>query len=207
MVKHLTGEASYAFSASLDGQPIRWDPCAVIGWVSNTRHGPAGGLQVLRESVAKVAAVTGTTWRYDGEVADLAATAYLPTKAGAYPPVLLGWTDGASSDLLRGRAANVLGVTRTAWFGTDDGKGARSAATRAAVVALDRTDKLPLRGGSSWTAVTLHELAHAFGLDHVSDSSQLMASTLGRDTADLQAGDRAGLARLGRAAGCLTVTA
>jgi hypothetical protein len=51
--------------------------------------------------------------------------------------------------------------------------------------------------------VLLHELAHAVGLGHVSDATQLMnafASTAGPTT--YAAGDLTGLWQLGAAAGC-----
>jgi hypothetical protein len=201
-----TSSAQYRFSSLLDGQPVRWDPCTPIHWSSNTARGPVGGLDVLKASVARIAALTGTTWVYDGATAATPSTAYLPkTPTTANKPVLLGWTDGTSSDLLAGRPAAVLGMTRTVWFGTDDGRGHRVAATRAAVVALDRTDRLPLRGALSWSATTLHELGHVMGLDHPSDTRQLMSATLPAAATDLQTGDRTGLARIGRAAGCVTV--
>ena len=196
---------SYAFSTLLDGKPVRFDPCTPIQWTSNTSRGPAGGLDVLKAAVARVAAVTGTTWEYVGASTATPAGSYLPTRAqSSYPPVLIGWTDGASSDLLAGQAANVLGMTRTAWFGVQMPDGSKIAATRAAVIALDRTDALPLTGANSWSTVALHEVAHAMGLGHVSDKTQLMASILPPVT-DLQAGDQAGLQRVGRAAGCVTV--
>jgi hypothetical protein len=195
----------FAFTSLLDGVPVRWNPCAAIPWVSNARRGPAGGLEVLKAAVAKIAATTGTTWVYKGDVATVPRTGYLPRAAQrSYPPVLIGWADATTSDLLRGKPRAVLGVTRTAWFGIDDGT-RRVAATRAAVVALDRTDRLPLRGASSWSSVALHELGHAFGLDHPSSASQLMAATLPRNLAGLQYGDVAGLKRLGRSAGCVVV--
>lgn len=199
---------SYAFSSVLDGRPVRWDPCAPIRWTANTTRGPAGGLDVLKASVARVAALTGTTWQYAGPSATVPTSAYLPrTARPAYAPVLIGWTDAAASDLLRGQAGSVLGMTRTSWFGVQTPDGRTVAATRAAVIALDRTDRLPLRGGTSWTSVTLHELGHAMGLAHVKDTRQLMAPVLPRALADLQAGDRAGLVRLGRTAGCVNVPA
>jgi hypothetical protein len=201
-----TKASSYRFSSLLDGQPVRWNPCAPLHWRSNTARGPAGGLAVLKESVARIGQLTGTTWVYDGTSTAAPNTAYLPTTAPTVDkPVLLGWTDATSSDLLRGRPQQVLAMTRTVWFGMDDGAGHRAAAIRAAVVALDRTDKLPLRGATSWSATTLHELGHVMGLDHPSDAQQLMAATLPRGVSDLQAGDRTGLTKLGRAAGCVVI--
>ena len=200
------GTASYAFSSVVDSKPVRWNPCAPIRWTSNTSRGPAGGLDVLKASVARIAAVTGTSWQYVGPTTKVPSVGYLPRSAvTAYPPVLIGWTDGTASDLLRAQPRSVLGMTRTAWFGVVKPDGRKVVATRAAVIALDRTDALPLRGATSWSAVVLHELGHSMGLAHPSDSRQLMASVLPRTIADLQTGDRDGLSRLGRTAGCITL--
>ena len=201
-----TASTSYTFSTLLDGQPVRWDPCTAIRWTANTARGPAGGLEVLQEAVNRIAQVTGTTWQYVGASTATATSAYLPKSAQAsYPPVLLGWTDGASSDLLAGQAQSVLGMTRTAWFGIQRSDGSKVAATRAAVIALDSADTLPLRGATSWKALALHELGHVMGLGHVGDRTQLMASVLPA-VSDLQAGDQAGLTRVGRTAGCVVVS-
>jgi hypothetical protein len=199
--------SSYRFSSLLDGQPVRWNPCQVIHWKANIARGPVGGLDVLKAAVAHIAYKTGTTWVYDGATTTVPNTAYLPkVPSNTNKAVLLGWTDGTASDLLRGKPAQVLGMTRTVWFGVDDGRGHRAAATRAAVVALDRTDKLPLRGVQSWSATALHELGHVMGLDHPADSRQLMAATL-PNVSTLQTGDNTGLNRVGRAAGCVTIPA
>ena len=200
------GTASYSFASVVDSKPVRWNPCAPIRWTANTARGPAGGLDVLKASVARIAATTGTTWQYVGPTTTVPTAAYLPrSSTAAYPPVLLGWTDGTASDLLRGQPRSVLGIARTAWFGVVKPDGRKVVATRAAVIALDRTDALPLRGGTSWTSVVLHELGHAMGLAHPADTSQLMATVLPRTLTDLQSGDRAGLTRLGRTAGCIVL--
>ena len=95
-------------------------------------------------------------------------------------------------------------LTRTAWFGiTRDG--VSTAAIKAAVVVLDRTDHLPLTGPVSWRTVALHELAHAMGLDHAGSSKELMYPVLSPTLTGLQAGDLEGLRRVGQAAGCTTV--
>jgi hypothetical protein len=199
--------ASYRFSSILDGQPVRWNPCQAIHWKANVARGPVGGLDVLKAAVAHIATTTGTTWVYDGPTTTVPSTAYLPkVPSNTNKAVVIGWTDGTASDLLRGKPAQVLGMTRTVWFGVDDGMGHRAAATRAAVVALDRTDRLPLRGVQSWSATALHELGHVMGLDHPADTRQLMAATL-PNVSTLQSGDNTGLQRLGRAAGCVTIPA
>jgi hypothetical protein len=199
--------ASYRFSSVLDGQPVRWNPCQAIHWKANVARGPVGGLDVLKAAVAHIAYVTKTTWVYDGATTTVPTTAYLPkTPTNVNKPVVIGWTDGTASDLLRYKPAAVLGMTRTVWFGVDDGMGHRVAATRAAVVALDRTDRLPLRGVQSWSATALHELGHVMGLDHPADTHQLMAATL-PNVATLQTGDETGLHRVGRDAGCVNIPA
>ena len=197
---------SYAFGSVLDGKPVRWNPCAPIRWTANLAGAPAGGLDVLKAAVSRVATFTGTRWVYVGPSRTVPTSAALPTRpAATYPPVLIGWTDAARSDLLRGQPRDVLGMTKTKWFGVQLPDGRKVAAMRSAVIALDRTDRLPLRGTLSWQTVVRHELGHVMGLGHVADRGQLMATVLPRGIGDFQPGDRAGLNRVGRLAGCVTV--
>ena len=197
---------SYAFASVLGGKPVRWNPCAPIRWTANLSGAPAGGLAVLKAAVSRVATFTGTRWVYVGPSRTAPTSAALAQRpAASYPPVLIGWSDAAKSDLLRGQPKNVLGMTKTKWFGVQLPGGQKVGATRSAVVALDRTDRLPLRGTTSWETVVRHELGHVMGLAHVSDRRQLLATVLPRGVADFQPGDRAGLNKLGRQAGCVTI--
>lgn len=197
---------SYSFSTVIDGKPVRYDPCTPIHWTSSTARGPAGGLQVLQEAVARVAAVSGTTWVYDGPAAAEPHTSQLPTApAASYPPINIGWSDASRSDVLARADKSSLGVASNKWFGLQYADGSKKAKMVGSVIALDRTKQLALRGGMSWKTVALHELAHAMGLGHVNDNDQLMDVGLSWTLTDLQNGDRAGLGALGRAAGCVTV--
>jgi Matrixin len=196
--------ASYAFSSVVSGKPVRWNPCAPIHWRANVARGPVGGLDVLKAAVTATAIATGTQWVYDGTTATSPTSSWLPTAPSTGKPVLIGWTDGAASDLLRGKAAQVLGMTRTVWFGHVLPTGT-VAATQGAVIALDRTDKLPLRGNASWSSVALHELGHAMGLAHPHDSGELMNAILPTNLSGLQSGDRGGLKLVGRSQGCISL--
>lgn len=196
--------SAFTIGDMLNGVPIHWNPCAPIHWQFRPAGAPVGGLTVLKQALAQISTATGFRFVYDGTVAAVPNTAWLPKTAALARPLLIGWGDGATSDLLRGKPTSVLGVTRTAWFGvTRDG--VSSAAIKAAVVVLDRTDHLPLTGPISWRTVALHELSHAMGLDHAGSSRQLMYPVLSRTLTGLQAGDLEGLRRVGKAAGCTTV--
>ena len=196
--------AAFRFSTLIEGKPVRWNPCAPIHYRIRTVGAPAGGVAAVNSAVARIAQATGTHWVLDGPSSATPTTGWLPQSASQTQPVLIGWTDAAHSDLLRGQARSVLGVTRTAWFGHTSAVGT-VVAIRGAVIALDRTDRIPATGGESWRSVTLHELGHAMGLDHAGSSGELMYPVLGSRLRDLQAGDLAGLARLGRSQGCITL--
>jgi hypothetical protein len=197
------GGASYAFSTVLSGSPVRWNPCAPIHWRYRTSGQVNGGFTQVVRAIARISKATGTTWVYDGAVTTAPTTAWLPKTASARPPVLIGWTTAAHSDLLRGQSPTVLGVTRTTWYGmTRDGR--TSASIHGAVIALNQGKRLPLTGAVSWYTVLLHELSHGMGAAHADSARQLMYPVLQPGLRDLQSGDLAGLAKLGRTQGCLS---
>jgi hypothetical protein len=200
----LTAGTAYAFSTMLSGQPVRWNPCRIIHWRYRTSGQITGGFSAVSKAVARIAKVTGTTWVYDGTTTTAPTTALLPKTSSARPPLVIGWTTAAKSDLLRGQPSNVLGVTRTTWYGLTE-NGTTLASIHGAVIALNQAKQLPLTGAVSWYAVTLHELGHAMGLAHAKSSRELMYPMLQPALGDLQSGDLTGLAHVGRAMGCLTV--
>jgi hypothetical protein len=178
--------SGYAVSTYYGGKPVRWDPCVTIHWRLRTSGAPAGALSTLRKAVARIASITGTHWVYDGTTASVPSTTLLPRSVHARPPVVLGWANSSTSDLLRNQPSGILGVTRTAWFGYTANSQAKAAIT-GAVIAFNSRQHLPLSGARSWYTVALHELGHTAGLAHVSSPSELMYPYLPK-LADLQAG-------------------
>lgn len=200
----VTTAQPYTFEALLQGKPVRWDPCTPIHWRYRTSGQIAGGFTQTVRAIARISRITGTTWVYDGAVTTAPTTAWLPKSAATRPPILIGWTTAAHSDLLQNQSPSVLGVTRMAWFGVTR-NGTTTAAIRSAVVALNQAKRLPLTGSVSWYTVLLHELSHAMGLGHSGLGSQLMYPVLPRGLTDLQSQDIAGLTQLGRAKGCIAL--
>lgn len=191
-----TGSA-YTFSATYNGRPVRWNPCTAIHWRFNPAGAPTSGLTVVKQSLASIALATGTAWVYDGTTTSVPTKSWLPTNA-TQRPVLIGWTTPTASNLLSNQAKAVLAVTQNSWVPVQ-GQGK----VLASVVALDRTDSLPITGPRSWRTVVLHELGHAMGLGHAGSSGALMNSQLSSTLASLASGDLLGLTKVGRAAGCL----
>ena len=194
----------YTFEALVAGKPVRWDPCTPIHWRYRTAGQVPGGFAQTVRAIARISKVTGTTWVFDGAVSTAPTTAWLPKTSATRPPVLIGWTTAAHSDLLQNQSPSVLGVTRMAWFGVTR-NGTSTAAIRSAVVALNQAKHLPLTGSVSWYTVLLHELSHAVGLGHSGLGSQLMYPVIPRGLTDLQSQDVAGLTKLGRTQGCITL--
>ncbi|MEI8081494.1 MAG: hypothetical protein WCI74_06570 [Actinomycetes bacterium] len=196
----------------------RWDPCQVTTYRINvkalTKSKRSGAVRDIKTAVGKLSAATGVAYSYRG------TTSYLPTATNwpdrAPAELIISYTDPRvskwSTTLLgsvgSSRAAGTGGYQYKAWSIT----GTRiwqSAIGRGYVVLNSRSDGQLSPGFGKRTTrgnLVLHELAHAVGLTHVGSKSQLMYPTMGRYTPNgYQSGDRAGLAAVGRAAGCIDV--
>lgn len=184
-----------------EGRPARWDPCAAIHYVVQTQGMPTGGRADLAAALARISKASGLQFTDDGDTDELPGrgrAAYQPARYGKrWAPLLVAWVPPARSDL--GLGDRVAGVTVAVAI-----PGPKGGSIVTGQVALNAEHRLPPGFGPGATEgeVLLHELAHAVGLGHVLDPTQVMYPQTTNSESQYGAGDRAGLAALGRPAGC-----
>lgn len=183
------------------GRPARWDPCEPIRYVVQAGWIPHAGWRDLDEALRRLTAASGLRFVSDGETDEMPSQdrpAYQPERYGErWAPVLIGWVPGESTDL--GLGDGVQGVSMAVAVPGREGPHLVSAQ-----VVLDASRRLAAGFGPGTTdgEVLLHELAHAVGLGHVLDPTQVMYPQATNSESEFGAGDRAGLAALGAPVGC-----
>lgn len=183
--------------------PIRWDPCRPIRYkVSVGTLVPASEIANVRAAFAVLgAALGGVTFAYDG-VTDVVPDSIDDARRAGTDIVIAFATPGpgpTGSDLLTGWEAGRGGMAAAGAPGPD---GAVSQRPTHGSVVLD-AEKWDVMSRHDRTILYLHEFGHAVGLDHPRDGRQIMSSGAYDLPTRYQPGDLAGLARLGRQAGCV----
>ncbi len=179
----------------------RWNPCEVIRWAYNPAAEGYAALPDMQQAMAKISGASGlrfsyvgsTTWRYLGSIAD-------PSFPADRADIVIGW---ANAGELPGLAGNVVGIGGGSGW-TADGGDVRVRITRGFLV-LDNGHVLP--GGfdrSGWGQISLHEILHALGLGHATESVQVMYGTAHSENIRFGAGDLTGMQRIGAGQGCLS---
>jgi hypothetical protein len=183
------------------GRIARWDPCTPIRFVVSSPWMPQHGRRDLVEALRRLSLASGLVFEDGGDTDELPSrgrAAYQPERYGdRWAPLLVGWVPPAATDL--GLGGGVQGVSLSVAVPGEQGGHLVSGQ-----VALNAGNRLPSGFGPAATEgeVLLHELAHAVGLGHVLDPTQVMYVQTTNNESEYGAGDRAGLAAVGAAAGC-----
>ena len=180
------------------GHAARWNPCTTIRVRVNHAdpRAPVDADRLVAVALRRLEAASGLHFEVVGP------TTFVPyAGTGLRQPdadLVIAWTDAATVPALAG---DVAGQGGAMWSTT-------KAASRIwhAHLVLDVEDPLApgFANGRSVGTALLHELGHTVGLTHVDEPTHVMATGLGDMSVPVfQAGDLAGLRRVGAAAGCL----
>lgn len=200
-------DPGYVLYSNSDGSIARWNPCKVIHYRVNDATGGPGALADVFSAVAQLESASGLQMVYDGPSADIPQTDYAANTDPDNPaPLLIAWASPSQSNALTG--GSELGYSGTAvksWTGADGVSHPMQIVSGYTVFA----NTANLAGGfgpASYATrgrLLLHELGHIAGLMHASDPNQVMYPIIDGRTGSYATGDRAGLAQVGAAAGCV----
>ena len=192
--------------------PLRWNGCQkAITWKVNLAAVPSAQrttvLSETKTAVARIASYTGFTFSYKGYTTEVPTPGSM-TKQTAELVVAYTSPTRTRYDL----SGSILGQGGLygAWVSrTVSGRTSYTAAALRGFVAIDTPQMLAqttggFGAGTKRTNLLMHELGHAFGLQHVSTTTQQMYPTLStRSPNGLASGDRYGLYKAGRTSGCI----
>lgn len=202
----------HAFLGRSPDGPYRWNPCQPIHYEVNLGNAPAGGIDDVREAIARVSEATGIEFVEDGTTArtvDMQLGRAFQSRIPGEPrylPLLIEWVPHEHFDF-------VADTKKAAAFGIPyRGFGDLAREYVSGVIAMDAGERLPSGFGMRYSEgmILLHEFGHVMGLAHVASPEELMWSPEISEVShpdlalsDWGPGDLEGLQALGREAGCL----
>ncbi len=207
--------ADHAFTDAARGVRYSFNPCRPIRYAVNTDDVGPDQLQLVQQGMAQVSAATGIEVRYVG-VSHQIPFGVEPTRPPLGQDLLIAWATAQEVPaLVAPGAVGVGGPVRLRE--ATDGRGRPVTEIVQSAVALDSEDLADSATYSqsyldtlpTWGEVILHELGHAFGLDHVAATDEIMYPDVGAGVypdgtfrGQYDAGDLAGLAVNGLGQGC-----
>lgn len=193
-------------------QVVRWNGCqSAITYKVNLGAVPSSlrstVLAETKTAVAQIAANTKFTFVYKGSTTEVPRTGSMPKQSAEL--VIAFTKPGATSYNLSGSVLGEGGLYYGWVARTYGGTTSYTVAALRGFVVVDTPQLLAQTVGGYGTGLRRanllsHELGHAMGLKHVSDTRQQMYPIIRSASPKfLYTGDRSGLARVGKAAGCI----
>lgn len=207
-----TYKLTYATLPNGTKQVVRWNGCqTAITYKVNLAAIPSSRRNAVladtKTALAQVSASTGFKFAYKGGTTEVPRVGSMP-KQTAELVIAYTWPSKTNYSL----AGSTLGqgglyygwVSRTV-----NGKTTYTVAAQRGFVVIDAPQMLSQLSSGVGTGVRrtnllTHELGHAMGLQHVSDTHQQMYPVLRSTSPKLYySGDRSGLVKVGKSAGCV----
>lgn len=195
--------AAWAVTRYTDGSTIRWNPCATVHWTADLRYAPSGALADLTTAFDMLSQASGIPFAYDGASSGVPAVSWQSVWPAGQRPFVVAWGRPAGqtggTDLLPGGGV----VGEGGWIARGGGGTKLQIVNGYAVFDASFTGLTSGFGADGRGQLVLHELMHALGLGHTTDSVQQMYPMVTRKPGVLGAGDLNGLKAVGRTQGCL----
>jgi hypothetical protein len=176
------GGHSYEFLAMQGDNPVTWNHCQAIPYQVNPKGAPTNWPEIVDAAIDDIENASGFVFADQGTTVKTSLIGYR-YEGNEWEPVLIAWSDRYQNQSLDGAVAGRGGG------GTIDVNGTKRYVV--GQITLDAT----VEDSEATRLILEHELGHVLGLDHTSDSSQLMYPSLDSQQG-LGDGDIAGLKRL-----------
>ncbi|KQU67590.1 matrixin family metalloprotease [Phycicoccus sp. Root101] len=195
--------------------PLRWNGCqAAVTWKANLAAVPtaqrATVLAETKTAVSRIATYTGMTFSYKGSTTEVPQSGSMPKQSAE---LVIAYTTPSKTNYSLAGSILGQGGLYAAWVSrTSGGTTTYTTAALRGFVVLDTPQILSqtkpgFGAGLRRTNVVLHELGHAFGLAHVTTNTQQMYPSISSVSPNgMATGDRGGLYRLGKPAGCINTS-
>ncbi len=174
-----------------DGSPVRYDPCRPISFVTWLRGGPSFAKEELDWAVDEIEAASGLDLVWAGD-----ASGPVSSAGASEAAVHIGFATAAEFPMPS--TASGYGDSST----LDTGSGNRRYTGGRVVLRPDHGWTPGPHSTNPLGLMFLHEIGHLVGLAHVSSHAEVMSDAGNGTARSLGLGDRAGLAAVGRPAGC-----